>query len=109
LTAQVFNGATLLASGSYARLGNNNLDTTFQHYILNFNSAGGATRVAFKVDAPTFAIDGFLDNVAVSGPPIASVPEPASWALMIAGFGIVGGAMRNANRQRKQRVQMSYA
>lgn len=31
-------------------------------------------------------------------PPIpvgsASVPEPASWAMMVAGFGIVGGVMR---------------
>jgi hypothetical protein len=24
----------------------------------------------------------------------AAVPEPASWALMISGFGLVGGAMR---------------
>ena len=24
----------------------------------------------------------------------AAVPEPAAWALMLAGFGIVGGAMR---------------
>jgi hypothetical protein len=23
-----------------------------------------------------------------------SVPEPASWAMMIAGFGLIGGAMR---------------
>ena len=26
--------------------------------------------------------------------PVGGVPEPASWALMIAGFGLVGGAMR---------------
>ena len=25
---------------------------------------------------------------------LAAVPEPASWALMVAGFGLVGGAMR---------------
>ena len=29
-----------------------------------------------------------------SGLDIAAVPEPASWALMIAGFGVVGGALR---------------
>ena len=28
----------------------------------------------------------------------AAVPEPASWALMIAGFGLVGGAMRRRNK-----------
>lgn len=27
-------------------------------------------------------------------PPPASVPEPATWAMMIGGFGMVGGAMR---------------
>jgi PEP-CTERM motif len=31
------------------------------------------------------------------------VPEPASWALMIAGFGLVGGAMR------RRVVKISYA
>jgi hypothetical protein len=29
---------------------------------------------------------------------IATVPEPASWALMIAGFGLVGGMMRRQRR-----------
>jgi hypothetical protein len=33
-----------------------------------------------------------------------AVPEPASWALMIAGFGLTGAAMR-----RRQRVSVSYA
>ncbi|MFW2828860.1 PEPxxWA-CTERM sorting domain-containing protein [Sphingomonas sp. ID0503] len=28
----------------------------------------------------------------------AAVPEPASWAMMIAGFGLVGGAMRRRTR-----------
>ena len=32
-----------------------------------------------------------FDTISISG---ATVPEPASWALMIAGFGLVGGAMR---------------
>ena len=35
-------------------------------------------------------------NFRVSGvtPPVAAVPEPATWAMMIGGFGLVGGAMR---------------
>lgn len=28
-----------------------------------------------------------------------AVPEPASWALMLAGFGLAGGAMRSARRR----------
>lgn len=35
----------------------------------------------------------------------AAVPEPATWLMMLLGFGFVGGAMR----QRKQAVRVSYA
>jgi PEP-CTERM motif len=35
---------------------------------------------------------------------LGAVPEPASWALMIAGFGLVGGAMR-----RRTKLQVTYA
>jgi hypothetical protein len=31
--------------------------------------------------------------------PAVAVPEPASWALMIAGFGVVGAAQRRARRR----------
>jgi hypothetical protein len=35
------------------------------------------------------------DNIRLDATPLAGpVPEPASWAMMIAGFGLVGGAMR---------------
>ena len=32
--------------------------------------------------------------------PIASVPEPSSWALLITGFGLVGGSLRVRDRRR---------
>ena len=35
---------------------------------------------------------------------ITAVPEPATWAMMIAGFGLVGGAMR-----RRTRVAVAYS
>lgn len=31
--------------------------------------------------------------------PLAAVPEPATWAMMIVGFGLVGGAMRRRSQQ----------
>lgn len=37
-----------------------------------------------------------LDNVSLD---ISAVPEPASWAMMIAGFGLVGGALRTRRRE----------
>lgn len=39
-----------------------------------------------------FGIDNLMFTPNADTPP--AVPEPASWAMMIAGFGLVGGAMR---------------
>ena len=36
----------------------------------------------------------------------AAVPEPATWAMMLLGFGFVGGALRSAKR--RQRLTVSY-
>jgi hypothetical protein len=36
-----------------------------------------------------------------------AVPEPATWAMMLLGLGLVGGAMRAAKR--RQKVTLSYA
>jgi hypothetical protein len=51
----------------------------------------------------------FVDSVEISvgsilPPPPPAAPEPASWALMIAGFGLVGSAMR-----KRTMVRVSYA
>lgn len=40
---------------------------------------------------PPFAL---LDDVSVTDHIAAAVPEPASWAMMIAGFGLVGASLR---------------
>ena len=34
----------------------------------------------------------------VSNPPVSNVPEPGAWALMIAGFGMIGGMLRRGDR-----------
>jgi hypothetical protein len=39
--------------------------------------------------------------------PMGAVPEPSTWAMMLLGFGFIGGAMRTAKR--RQRVALSYA
>jgi hypothetical protein len=38
-----------------------------------------------------------FDNVRLETAAIAPVPEPASWAMMISGFGLAGGALRRRN------------
>ena len=40
-----------------------------------------------------------LDSFTISEV-VAAVPEPASWAMMISGFGLVGGAMRSRTTRR---------
>lgn len=39
-------------------------------------------------------------------PPTGAVPEPGTWAMMLAGFGLVGGVMR---RRRRQSVRVHFA
>ena len=45
-----------------------------------------------------------VDNIVFNNA-IGAVPEPATWAFMIAGFGFIGGAMR----RRRNSVSVSYA
>jgi hypothetical protein len=44
-----------------------------------------------------------LQTTFIFGNAVPAVPEPATWAMMLAGFGIVGGAMR-----RRQRTSVSF-
>ncbi len=53
------------------------------------------TFFASGTGAPPFAL---LADVSIS-----AVPEPATWAMMILGFGAVGGAMRAARRRSDER------
>jgi PEP-CTERM motif len=51
-----------------------------------FGAAGGAA-YAFNADL-TYSVGG--------------VPEPASWAMMVFGFGLAGSALRKSNRRHRQ-------
>ncbi|HLZ84149.1 MAG TPA: PEPxxWA-CTERM sorting domain-containing protein [Caulobacteraceae bacterium] len=61
-------------------------------YTLHFTGASG--QVAFTDLGPATQQGDLLDNVVVS----TAVPEPMTWALMLAGLGGVGGAMRSRRR-----------
>jgi hypothetical protein len=81
-------------------------------------TAGGAFEVAFINNVPIIA--GQLNRLVVNGvsrgngayggqatftPVNSAVPEPATWAMMIMGFGVVGYAMR----RRRTAVRFSQA
>lgn len=56
--------------------------------------AGGEVISLVALAAPC-AAGGICDaNFRFSGVTAAAIPEPASWALLIAGFGIIGGTLR---------------
>ncbi len=55
--------------------------------------ASGSTTLSF-LSGNTDAYGPALDNVAIS-----AVPETATWAMMIGGFGLIGGAARTRRRQ----------
>jgi hypothetical protein len=97
-TAYADGGNAALGTVSATRVADNNLSTTFARYSFNFIGASSSTRLSFNVDPATDNVDGILDNVSVS------VPEPAAWAMMIAGFGLVGAASR-----RRRSIETTYA
>ncbi len=77
------------------------------------NQGFPVTNALLALSGPGIVRVDFSSNGGVNGPTLTNltfdslrggVPEPASWALMIAGFGLVGGAMR-----RRQSVRIAYA
>ncbi|CAM3290694.1 hypothetical protein SPAN111604_14870 [Sphingomonas antarctica] len=70
-----------------AAISPNGINWAIQNY--RFTATGSTTRVAFTNNTP--GGDNYAGLDAVS---LTAVPEPASWALMLGGFGLMGGAMR---------------
>lgn len=64
--------------------------------------------IAFGPDGGTTQAGSFgIDNLTIGDMgAMGAVPEPATWAFMIFGFGAIGGALR---RGRKAHVKVSYA
>ena len=81
--------------------------------FVNFNfsdplAAGQSSRFMFlDTEATSYARSAALDLASVNGPisslgstfrPSSAVPEPATWALMILGFGVIGLTLRRRLR-----------
>jgi choice-of-anchor C domain-containing protein len=62
--------------------------TAWTQFGYAFTATGTSTTLTFTSTGQT-AFGAALDNVNVT-----AVPEPATWALMILGFGAIGGVMR---------------
>lgn len=79
--------------------------------------SGGGPLFSGPGNAPVFAPGTFQmtnaffpeqnSTLVISEQVAAAVPEPSTWAMMLLGFGFIGGAMRSAKR--RQKVTVSYA
>ena len=118
-----FSGGVLSAilGGSTATYGTSTppFSVSFTSDFLDF-STSTARDLAFAINAinpqvgfafgagrlNTGSISGNFGSDATSGNPQGVVPEPASWALMFAGFGLIGGVLRS---QRRGRTEVTFA
>ena len=96
-TLQFFSGGTLVRTFTGADLsvnpnGNQVIDITNRRYYFTFGASDDITKLVFSSTQPAFEFDNFAAS-------FSSVPEPATWAMMILGFGFVGFMMRG-NRQK---------
>lgn len=85
-------GATGNASNLYTfdTTGHDKSNMGWAEYTYNFIASGASTTLFFASQNPG-AYGPVLDNVAISA---AGVPEPATWGLMIIGFGAIGATLR---------------
>lgn len=93
-TLTYFNGASQIGQllfASDANPGNNFLSQVG----FNFGTANQITRITW-LSTLGGQLNTGIDNVTVTFAGV--VPEPSAWALLIAGFGVVGAAMRTRRR-----------
>ena len=84
-TTEVYLGSTLVASLTL------DSDSALTSYTYTVSTTGG--NLAFDELGPSDQQGNILDNVTLT-----SVPEPASWAMMLLGVTAIGGAMRRRTR-----------
>ncbi len=82
-------------SGSSLPMANGDQQSPMTNRRVTFVAGGGEaiTGLRFTSTGIAYEVDDVAGSLLPSGSPSA-VPEPASWALLLAGFGVVGAASR---------------
>lgn len=78
---------TVITLGSWSTTITLNSADPLTLYSFAFSTTGG--NLVFTENGPSDQQGNILDNITLS-----AVPEPATWALMITGFGLVGSTLR---------------
>lgn len=78
--------SNLLAATDVQAYGTRNLASMMSPYTVDFTATSASTRILFSdTSTHTNNTDGVLDNVS-----IIAVPEPGTYAMMLAGLGLLG-------------------
>ena len=84
-----------LLHGSVTHSSGTNTDLNWKTYTGSFVGTGAPETLNFTNTSPATGNAGiFLDAISVS-----AAPEPATWMMMIGGFGVAGVAMRRRRRE----------
>lgn len=89
------------ASGTISAVSTNNF-SSLSTISGSFLATGATTTVSFRNISSYDNVDVGIDNVSVIVDPVltgslalvGAIPEPATWAMLISGFGLVGTALR---------------
>jgi hypothetical protein len=80
---------------------NGGADTAVSLYLLGTTLANGFTATPSSVTLQLNSTGGsaFSVGATLANPPSLAVPEPATWAMLLGGFGMMGAAMRSSRRK----------
>lgn len=70
--------------------GNGGGGTAWSLKTVSFVAAPGPNVLTFAALGTSDSLGGYLDDINLTG----AIPEPATWAMMMLGFGAIGSAMR---------------
>jgi hypothetical protein len=105
LTENVLSGGWSVVESTFLNLDNSKYGTLTQLGSQSFNTIGTSVQFAAPPVAGTFSVTELYHITAVgtgnaqSTIDVSGVPEPATWGLMILGFGGVGAMVRGRRRQ----------